>query len=109
MEILPRRRFMKQTAKFAALTVIAKPLLSFESAEASAQTTQVNTRGFFTVGQRKGRWWFITPEGRPFFSIGLNHIDSATLRYKENAHLWRDKYDNSMEKWLKQVRNDLLE
>ncbi|MCP4614528.1 MAG: agarase [Planctomycetes bacterium] len=83
--------------------------MSFESSEAAAQTTKVNVRGFFTVGQRNGRWWFITPEGRPFFSIGLNHIDSATLRYKENAHLWRDKYGNSMEKWLKRVRSDLLE
>jgi len=109
MEILSRRRFMKHTAELAALTVIARPLLSFESSEAAAQTMHVNAMRFFTVGQRNGRWWFITPEGRPFFSIGLNHIDSATLRYKENAHLWRDKYANSMEKWLKQVRSDLIE
>jgi hypothetical protein len=108
METLSRRGFMKHTAELAALTVIARPLLSFESSDTTAQTTQVNIRGFFTVGQRNGRWWFITPEGRPFFSIGLNHIDSATLRYEENAHLWRDKYANSMEKWLKQVRSDLL-
>ena len=109
METLSRRILMKQTAKFAALIVIGKPLLPCESSEAAAQTTQVNTQGFFTVGQRNRRWWFITPEGRPFFSIGLNHIDSATLRYKENAHLWRDKYGNSMEKWLKLVRSDLIE
>ena len=108
MEILSRRRFIKQTAELAGLTVIARPLLSFESSEAAAQTMHVKARGFFTVGQHNGRWWFITPEDRPFFSIGLNHIDSATLRYKENAHLWRDKYANSMEKWLKQVRSDLL-
>ena len=109
MEILSRRRFIKQTAELATLTVIARPLLSFESSEAAAQTMHVNARRFFTVGQRNGRWWFITPEGRRFFSIGLNHIDSATLRYKENAHLWRDKYANSMEKWLKHVRSDLIE
>ena len=29
---------------------------------------------FFTVAQRGGRWWFIAPEGAPFFSIGLTHI-----------------------------------
>jgi len=109
METLSRRGFMKQTAELAASTVIARPLLSFESPKATAQTTQVNTKGFFTVGQREGRWWFITPEGRPFFSIGLNHIDSAALRYRENAHIWWDKYANSMEKWLEQVRRDLLE
>ncbi|MHC4752713.1 MAG: agarase, partial [Planctomycetota bacterium] len=65
--------------------------------------------GFFTVGQRNGRWWFITLEKQPFFSIGLNHIDSATLRYIENGHIWRDTYANSMGKWLGKVRSDLLE
>ena len=109
METLSRRGFMKQTAGLAASTVITRPLLSFESSEAATQTTQLNAKGFFAVGQRNGRWWLITPEGQPFFSIGLNHIDSATLRYRENARLWWDKYANSMEKWLKQVRSDLLE
>ncbi len=109
MKILSRRKFLKQTAGLAALPVIARSLLSFGNFKAAAQTTQVNSEGFFTIGQRNGRWWFITPENRPFFSIGLNHIDSATLRYIENAHLWQDKYDNSMEKWLKKVRSDLLE
>ena len=109
METLSRRGFMKQTAGLAASTVITRPLLYFESSEAATQTTQLNAKGFFTVGQRNGRWWLITPEGQPFFSIGLNHIDSATLRYRENARLWWDKYANSMEKWLKQVRSDLLE
>ena len=26
---------------------------------------------YFTVDQRAGHWWFITPEGAPFFSIAL--------------------------------------
>lgn len=56
--------------------------------------------GFFTVGKRHGRWWFITPAGKPFFSIGLNHIDAATLRYAENVKVWREKYGNSMQRWL---------
>lgn len=109
MKTLSRRGFMKQTAGHAASAAVVRPLLSFESLQAAAKTTLVNTRGFFTIGQRNGRWWFITPDSQPFFSIGLNHIDSATLRYTENGHIWLDKYDNSMEKWLGQVRSDLLE
>lgn len=58
---------------------------------------------FFTVGQRGGRWWFIKPDGRPFFSIGLNHIDPTPLRYTSNGDLWERKYGNSMEKWLKEA------
>lgn len=65
---------------------------------------------FFTLAQRKGRWWFVTPEGRPFFSIALNHIDPAPLRYKANGDLWERKYGNSMERWLKEsVALDLRE
>jgi len=55
---------------------------------------------FFTVQQRGGRWWFVTPQGKSFFSIGMNHIDSATLRYAENGRIWREKYGNSQKRWL---------
>jgi hypothetical protein len=65
-------------------------------------TTQIDARGAFTVGRRNGRWWFITPEGKPFFAIGMNHIDSSTLRYPENISIWRERYGNSEERWLKE-------
>lgn len=45
----------------------------------------------------------ITPEGRPFFSIGLNHIDPSPLRYESNGDLWERKYGNSMERWIKEA------
>jgi hypothetical protein len=66
--------------------------------------------GFFRTAQRNGRWWFITPWDQPFFSLGFNHIDSAPLRYPETGELWKRKYRNSIEQWLKQtVRRDLLD
>ncbi len=68
---------------------------------ARAKTTQSEPEGFFTLGQRKGHWWLITPEGKPFFTLGVNHIDPATMRYPENIHLWREKYDGSTLKWIR--------
>ena len=59
-------------------------------------------RRYFSVGQRNGRWWFITPEGTPFFSLGLNHIDPSPLCFTSNGDLWERKYGNSMERWLKE-------
>ena len=59
-------------------------------------------RRFFTVGQRAGHWWFVTPEGKPFWSIGMNHIDSATLRHPECGDLWHERYGGSHERWLKE-------
>lgn len=58
--------------------------------------------GFFSVGQRRGHWFFLDPEGNPFFSLGMNHIDSATLRYRENGRIWREKYGNDQHRWLKE-------
>jgi hypothetical protein len=28
--------------------------------------------GFFRAEQRDGRWWLVTPEGEPFYSVGIN-------------------------------------
>lgn len=66
----------------------------------AAETTQLESEGFYTVGMRHRRWWFIAPDGDQTFSLGLNHIDPATLRYPENGHIWREKYGNSMKQWL---------
>lgn len=66
--------------------------------------------GFFRLSREWGRWLLVTPEGRPFFSLGLNHVDSATLRYPENLSLWRERYNNSQARWLgERVGPDLLE
>lgn len=68
----------------------------------AAQTTQVEPEGFFALGRRKDHWWLITPDGEPFFSLGLNHIDPASLRYPENIHIWREKYGGSTTRWIKE-------
>jgi hypothetical protein len=74
------------------------------AAHAPALSLRAASEGkFFTLAQRKGRWWFVTPDGRPFFSIALNHIDPAPLRYTANGDLWTRKYGNSMERWLKEA------
>ena len=66
--------------------------------------------GFFTVAEINGRWLFVAPSGERFFSIGMNHIDSASLRYPEHITIWRERYGNSQERWLRErVRPDLLD
>ena len=91
-----RRHFLTS----AAVTVLS-PALSLRAASEGS---------FFTLARRSGRWWFVTPEGKPFFSIALNHIDPAPLRYTTSGDLWSRKYGNSMERWLKEaVARDLRE
>lgn len=93
-----RRRFVS-TIGFASAGLSAPWIL--RAAESPA---------FFTVRKQGSRWWFFTPEGRRFFSLALNHIDSAPLRHTEQGELWLKKYGNSTERWLKEsVRRDLLD
>ena len=99
---VPRRSFL--TASLAAAAG------SFVAAGLSASEQIAGTPGFFSLAVRDGRWWFITPGGEAFFSIALNHIDPAPLRYTSNGDLWQRKYGNSMERWLREsVAPDLRE
>ncbi len=69
----------------------------------AAATTQKDAEGFFTIGQKGGQWWFLTPDDRqPFFSLGLNHMDPASLRYPENTHIWREQYGGSALRWIRE-------
>jgi hypothetical protein len=63
----------------------------------------VTKQRYFTLGERGGHWWFITPGGEPFFSIGMNHIDSATLRYAESGRLWWVQYGNSEKRFIQEA------
>ena len=63
---------------------------------------------FYTVKKQDGRWWFITPDDARFWSIGMNHIDSAALRYVESDGVWEPtSFSNSHEQWLRTVADDL--
>ena len=94
-----RRAFLERAA---ALALGWSASTSSRSASAAAETTQSEPDGFFTLGKHDGHWWLITPEGKPFFTIGLNHIDPASLRYPENLDLWRNKYGGSTLNWIKE-------
>jgi hypothetical protein len=76
------------------LTALAAPLLSHKS-------LYKKPNSFFTIKKVNERYFLIDPDGQKFFSTGINHIDSSPLRYIENNPIWENKYDNSMEKWLK--------
>lgn len=91
------------------LKVLGRSSLAFALSPGFGAFQYRDRRSFFTVGNRNGHWYFITPKGKPFWSIGLNHVDPATLRYADSEGVWEGRYDNSMKKWLRQVRRDLRE
>jgi hypothetical protein len=40
------------------------------------QALSFEATGFFRVEKDNTRWWLVDPQGKPFYSVGLNHIDS---------------------------------
>jgi hypothetical protein len=107
MSDMNRRQFILNTSGIATGTLISSMISSGCLSSSWKKNKVYFGKTFFTLRKRNGRWWLITPEGDSFFSVGLNHIDSASLRYIENRHIWHDQYANSMQRWLKQVRDDL--
>jgi len=95
-----RREFLKRTAALGA--GLSAAAMSQYALAAPIETTQPEPDGFFTLGKRKDHWWLVTPDGKPFFSMGLNHIDPASLRYPENIDIWRKKYGGSTIRWIKE-------
>jgi hypothetical protein len=62
---------------------------------------------FFSIRKIKGRHLLFSPDNKPFYSIGMNHIDSSALRHPENLHIWNEVFENSQEKWLQSVKHHL--
>lgn len=101
---LNRRQFMATAAVAGTVTFAGSC-----STSSGSKGQKAPTGGFFSLDQRHGRWWLITPEGKPFFTLGINHVDFSPLLYPETIHIWRTKYKNSMKTWLQEgVRPDLL-
>lgn len=97
---MQRRRFLQSELAVVA-GLVAKPNSSFAQA-AQVTTTQIQPDGFFTVGKPNSHWWLITPDGKPFFTMGLNHVDPASLRSPEILDIWREKYGGSTIGWIKE-------
>lgn len=70
-------------------------------------STTGKSGAFFRVAQSEsGSWCFIDPDGKPFFSLALNHLDDTDLRYPHNVEIFERKY-GSRQAWTKGVVRDL--
>ncbi|HDP33589.1 MAG TPA: beta-agarase, partial [Candidatus Hydrogenedentes bacterium] len=53
-----------------------------------ADGPQLDGTGWFRVEQVNGRWWFVTPEGRLFLSIGVNCVHYGDSTFIEGRDDW---------------------
>ena len=104
---------MKRTTRFVALCVFVRKActglivclgLTFvlgvftswgnEQKELSEKT--IGAKGFFRLKKEKGVWWFLTPEGKKFVSLGINHIEPVLLTSDTNKDLFMEKYGDDL-------------
>jgi len=68
--------------------VLALPVFGLVGADSAASSTRDAARragraphfratGFYRAARKDGRWWIVTPDGRPFYVNGIDHV-SAT-------------------------------
>jgi hypothetical protein len=56
--------------------------------------------GFFRVEKSGGRWWFFTPEGNGFISMGMNHFDLSALKHEDNIQIFRERYGGNNDRFI---------
>jgi agarase len=69
---------------------------SWGSEEKKSSVTTIGTEGFFRLAKENGVWWFLTPEGNKFVSLGINHIEPILLCSDNNKELFTKKYGQDL-------------
>ncbi len=93
---MERRNFIK------GLLALAAPIPWHENfaSRGSSTGSAKSSKNFFKLKYNKKRFWLTTPDEKPFFSVGLNHFDPASLRYPENIDIWRNQFGGSTLQWI---------
>lgn len=82
------------------MKMIFTAIVLFLSVSLYAQTGKPNSElatGYVHVKQIDGIWWFISPEGEKFISMGVNHVE---------PHLWLAPYNK--ETTLERYGSDMV-
>ena len=65
------------------------------------RAVRATSTGFFRVEKADGHWWFVTPDGNGFLSIGINHLDLAALKYPDNISIFRERYGGRTDRYIR--------
>ena len=69
----------------------------------------VTTKPFFNIQRKASGWTLVDPDGKPFFSLGLNHAEEADLKHPNNYKIWETKYGSRSQWMTNGVVSDLNE
>ena len=74
-----RRNFIKRTA----ISALAVSVMSRQGF-AGNEFCNTETHSFVSLGKKSSVWWFKSPEGEQFLSIGVNHIEPVYWQSPNN-------------------------
>jgi glyoxylase-like metal-dependent hydrolase (beta-lactamase superfamily II) len=77
-------------------TFIFAVFISWGNEQKESSGTAIGTKGFFRLQQEKGVWWFLSPEGNKFVSLGINHIEPVLLCSDTNKAFFMEKYGDDL-------------
>ena len=80
----------------ALFTLVFVFFFSWGSEEKKSSVTIIGTKGFFRLAKENGVWWFLTPEGNKFVSLGINHIEPVLICSDNNKELFIKKYGKDL-------------
>jgi glyoxylase-like metal-dependent hydrolase (beta-lactamase superfamily II) len=78
------------------LTFVLAVFPSWGNEQKELSVTTIGAKGFFRLKKEKGVWWFLSPEGNKFVSLGINHIEPVLLSSDTNKALFMEKYGNDL-------------
>ena len=78
------------------LTFICAVFVRGGNEQKDASETTIGSKGFFRLKKEKGVWWFLSPEGKTFVSLGINHIEPVLLSSDTNREFFMEKYGDDL-------------
>ena len=64
----------------------------------SIHESEFPATGFFYVEKKDGIWWFVTPEGEKFYSVGIAYVEPGDFYYG-NISKWSEITQARLEEW----------
>jgi len=92
--------FLNSSILGSSVVVISKTNVSndFVKNEKIIDDTKFSATGFFNVSEKNGIWWFVTPEGEKFYSLGVAFVEPGDFFYG-NITEWAINTQDQLKSW----------
>ena len=102
MNKLSRNQFIKLSSFCSLSTFLNYNLYGLDKKESNIELDKYGgwkgkkfqRSGFFRTEFDGNKWWFVTPEGNGFISLGINHYHQDWWAQQYNKNFWLRKFNS---------------